>query len=450
MLELVQSARPTHFALRKPAPASGESDGIGSNLLLGLAVSALLVVGVGVWAAKTALAGAVIAAGTVVVESNVKKVQHQEGGIVGEILVREGDRVRAGDVVLRLDGTMTRANLQIISKQLDRVLARQARLDAERLGLSEMKLPESLEQRTGEPETAVLAAAERALFDSRSKSLASQKAQLETRAGQFERQIEGLKAQHQSVENSLALVRHDLIAIEGLHEKKIVSMERLTNLRLEVSRLEGEGGRLVAAVAEIEGRISETRLQILTLEKEMRKEATTDLREAEGEEAELVERKIVAQDQLARVDVRAPQSGIVQELAVHTVGGVIGAGETVMLIVPAADGLVVDAQITPASIDDVEAGQPVSIRFSAFDANTTPECKGIVKRVSADLIKDVQAQLAYFIARVAIDDEKACLPEPRRLLPGMPAEVHIQTGERSVWSYLVKPLSDQFSRTFRE
>ena len=132
----------------------------------------------------------------------------------------------------------------------------------------------------------------------------------------------------------------------------------------------------MAAIAEIEGKISETRLQILTLEEEMRKEATTELREAEGEEAELVERKIVAQDQLARIDIRAPQSGIVQELAVHTVGGVIGAGETVMLIVPAADGLVVDAQIAPASIDDVEAGQPVSIRFSAFDANTTPECKG--------------------------------------------------------------------------
>ena len=402
------------------------------------------------WAAKTTLAGAVIAAGTVVVESNVKKVQHQEGGIVGEILVREGDRVKAGEVVLRLDGTMTRANLQIIRKQLDRTVARLARLDAERLGLSEMKLPASLEMRVSEPEMAVLAAGERALFESRSRSLASRKGQIETRAGQFERQIEGLKAQQRSVEKSLALVRDDLVAIEGLHEKKIVSMERLTNLRLEVSRLEGEGGRLAAAIAEIAGKISETRLQILTLEEETRKEATTDLREAEGEEAELVERKIVAEDQLARIDVRAPQSGIVQELAVHTVGGVIGTGETVMLIVPAADGLVVDARIAPASIDDVEPGHPVSIRFSAFDANTTPECKGIVKRVSADLIKDVDAKLDYFIARVAIHDEKACLPGPRRLSPGMPAEVHIQTGERSVWSYLMKPLSDQFSRTFRE
>ena len=285
---------------------------------------------------------------------------------------------------------------------------------------------------------------------SRSKSLAGRKAQLETRAGQFGRQIEGLKAQQQSVEKSLALVKEDLIAIEGLHEQKIVSMERLTNLRLEVSRLEGERGRLVAAIAEIEGKISETRLQMLNLEEEMRKEATTELREVEGEEAELVERKIAAQDQLARIDIRAPQSGIVQELAVHTVGGVIGAGETVMLVVPAADGLVIDAQIAPASIDDVEAGQPVSIRFPAFDANTTPECKGVVKRVSADLIKDVQAQLAYYIARVTIDDEKACLPGPRRLLPGMPAEVHIQTGERRVWSYLLKPLSDQISRAFRE
>ncbi|PSH61764.1 HlyD family type I secretion periplasmic adaptor subunit [Phyllobacterium sophorae] len=427
-----------------------ESDGIGANLLFGLAVTMFLVGGVGFWAARATLAGAVIAGGTVVVESNVKKVQHQEGGIVGELLVREGDRVNAGDVLLRLDETMTRANLQIVSKQLDRTVVRQARLDAERRGLSDMKLPESLERRTSEPEIAVLAAGERTLFESRVRALAGAKAQLKTRAEQFEQQIEGLKAQQQSVAESLLLVSEDMVAIEGLHKKKIVSMERLTNLRLEVSRFGGEAGKLVASIAEIRGKISETELQILALEEEMRKEAATGLREAEGEEAELIERKIMAENQLARIDVRAPQSGIVQELAVHTVGGVIGAGETVMLIVPAADGLVVDARIAPASIDDVEPGQPVLIRFSAFDANTTPECKGTVNRVSADLIKDAQAQLAYFVARIAIDDEKACLLGAKRLVPGMPAEVHIQTGERSVWSYVMKPLSDQFSRAFRE
>jgi multidrug efflux pump subunit AcrA (membrane-fusion protein) len=306
-------------------------DGVRANLLLGLAVTILFVGGVGAWAAATSLAGAVIAAGTVVVESNVKKVQHQSGGIVGEILVREGDTVAAGDVVMRPDETIARATLQ-----------------------------------------------------------------------------------------------------------------------LELSRLRGESDRLVAAIVEIEGKISETKLQIIQVGEDMRKDVNEDLRDMEGQEVELAERKLVAQDQLARTTIRAPQAGIVQELAVHTVGGVIGPGETIMLIVPGTDGLVIDARISPVSIDDVAPGQPVSIRFSAFDANTTPICDGTVQRVSADLLKDPQTQISYFVARVKLEDRKACLNETKRLLPGMPAEVHIQTGERNVWSYVMKPLTDQMARAFTE
>jgi HlyD family secretion protein len=306
-------------------------DGVRANLLLGLAVTILFVGGVGAWAAATSLAGAVIAAGTVVVESNVKKVQHQSGGIVGEILVREGDTVAAGDVVMRPDETIARATLQ-----------------------------------------------------------------------------------------------------------------------LELSRLRGESDRLVAAIVEIEGKISETKLQIIQVGEDMRKDVNEDLRDMEGQEVELAERKLVAQDQLARTTIRAPQAGIVQELAVHTVGGVIGPGETIMLIVPGTDGLVIDARISPVRIDYVAPGQPVSIRFSAFDANTTPICDGTVQRVSADLLKDPQTQISYFVARVKLEDRKACLNETKRLLPGMPAEVHIQTGERNVWSYVMKPLTDQMARAFTE
>lgn len=427
---------------------SGE--GIRANVLLGLTVSVVLVGGVGAWAATTSLAGAVIASGTVVVESSAKKVQHQTGGIVGAINVREGDRVAAGDVIVRLDETLTRANLQIIAQQYDRTIARQARLQAERLGLPSIEFPESLVKRMAEPDVELLVAGEKALFESRTKAGAGLKSQLDARAGQLARQIEGLVAQRKSMDESAALVERDYNSLKSLYEKKLVSLERVSQLQLELSRLRGESGRLAAAIAETEGKISETRLQALQVDEDMRKEVNEELRELDGKEVELVERKTVAQDQLARTEIRAPQSGLVQELAIHTVGGVISPGETIMLIVPEQDRLVVDAMVAPASIDDIEPGQPVSVRFSAFDANTTPECEGTVQRVSADLVKDPQRQISYFVARTTLDDQKACLGGSRRLQPGMPAEVHIQTGERNVWSYLMKPLSDQVHRAFRE
>jgi HlyD family secretion protein len=410
----------------------------------------LLVGGVGAWAATTSLAGAVIAAGNVVVESNSKKVQHQTGGIVGEILVREGDRVAAGDVVIRLDETTTRANLQILAQQYDRTVARQARLQAERLGLTGIKFPDELMRRAADPDVETVLAGEKALFESRTKALAGQKSQLAARSGQLKRQIEGLTAQGKATEDSARLVEKDFNSLQKLYQKKLVSLERVSELQLELSRLRGETGRLAAAIAETEGKISETALQAIQVDEDMRKDVNEELRELDGKEVELIERKVVAQDQLTRTEIRAPQSGIVQELAVHTVGGVIAPGETLMLIVPEEDRLVIDAMVAPASIDDVKPGQPVSIRFPAFDIATTPECKGTVQRVSADLIKDSQRQISYFLARMTLTDQDACLRDTRRLQPGMPAEVHIQTGERNVLSYVMKPLSDQMSRAFRQ
>jgi HlyD family secretion protein len=429
---------------------AGSGEGIRANILFGLAVSTLLVGGVGAWAATTSLAGAVIASGNVVVESNSKKVQHQTGGIIGGILVREGDRVSAGDVIVRLDETMTRANLQIIAQQYDRTVARQARLQAERLGLAEIKFPEDLAQRVADPDVETVLAGEKALFESRTKASTGLKSQLEARSGQLKKQIEGLTSQKKATEEAAALVERDSNSLQKLYEKKLVSLERVSELQLELSRLQGETGRLAAAIAETEGKISETKLQAIQVDEDMRKEVNEELREIDGKEVELIERKVVAKDQLARTEIRAPQSGFVQELAVHTVGGVITPGETLMLIVPEQDRLVIDAMVAPASVDDVKPGQPVSIRFPAFDAATTPECKGTVQRVSADLIKDPQRELSYFVARTILDDREACLKDAKRLQPGMPAEVHIQTGERNVMSYVMKPLSDQMHRAFRE
>ncbi|WJI62270.1 HlyD family type I secretion periplasmic adaptor subunit [Mesorhizobium sp. C416B] len=435
---------------RRNAMISGTRDGIGANLILGAAVTVMLLAGGGLWLGLTKIAGAVIAPATVVIESNIKKVQHLTGGTIGGIFAQDGDHVRAGDVMARLDDTLTRANLQIISKDLDRATVRLVRLEAERQGLSEMQLPFSLQARMGEPELAALVNGERTLFDSRATALKGQKAQLQSRSKQLERQVEGLKAQQTAEEQSVVLLDGDLVDVQALFTKKLVSKERLSNIRLDATRAHGESGRLAAAVAEAQARISETELQILQLDEQRRSDVTSELRETEAKQTELSERKVVAQDELAKTTIRAPQSGTVQESSIHTIGGVIAAGEVLMMIVPDTGNLVVDALIAPSRIDDVRPGQRVSIRFPAFDAGTTPACQGSVKRISADLIKDQQRQLSYFSARINVEDKSTCLTDAKVLKPGMPAEVHISTDEHSVWSYLLKPLTDQMSRAFRQ
>lgn len=435
---------------RAGANPAEERDDIRANLILGAAVTVMLIVGGGLWLGLTKIAGAVIAPATVVVESNIKKVQHLTGGTIGGIFAQDGDHVRAGDVVARLDDTLTRANLQIISEDLDRATVRLARLEAERQGTPEMQLPSTLQARMGDPELAALVRGERTLFESRATALTGQKAQLESRSKQLERQIDGLKAQQAAEDQSVVLLDGDLVDVQALYTKKLVSKERLSNIKLDATRAHGESGRLAAAVAEAQARVSETELQILQLDEQRRSEVTSELRETEGKQTELSERKVVAQDELTKTNIRAPQSGTVQESAIHTIGGVIAPGEVIMMIVPDADNLVVDALIPPSRIDDVRPGQHVSIRFPAFDAGTTPACQGSVKRISADLIKDQQKQLSYFSARINVENKAACLTDAKVLKPGMPAEVHISTDERSVWSYLMKPLTDQMSRAFRQ
>jgi HlyD family secretion protein len=432
------------------AKAFDVPDGIRANLILGFAVLSLLVGGGGLWLGLTKIAGAVIAPATVVVESNIKKVQHQTGGTIGAIFGQDGDHVRAGDVLVRLDDTLTRANLQIINEDLDRATVRLARLEAERQGLPEMKLPAALQAQMGEPDLAGLVKGEQALFESRAAALTGQKAQLQSRSKQLQNQIEGLEAQKAATDDSVALLDRDRADVEALYSKKLVSKERLSNVRLEATRAHGEAGRLAAAVAEAEARVSETELQILQLDEQKRSDVTSELRETEAKLTELNERRVVAQDELTKTTIRAPQSGIIQESSVHTIGGVVGAGEVLMMIVPDTDDLVVDALIPPSRIDDVRPGQPVSIRFPAFDAGATPACQGTVRRVSADLIKDPQHQLSYFSARISVENSADCLTGAKVLKPGMPAEVHIRTDERSVWSYLLKPLTDQMSRAFRQ
>ena len=433
-----------------PLPPVGPPTNLSRYMMGGFVVVLALLVGVGGWAATTEISGAVIAPGTVVVESNVKKVQHPSGGIVGEIHVKDGDMVAAGDLVIRLDETVTRANLQMISKQIDELLIRSARLKAERDDAESFTVPPELVARAEEPEIGDIIHGERSLFASRRKTSKGERAQLQERIAQLEEEISGLTAQKNSKAREIELIAKELEGLETLEAKQLVTTTKMVALRREAARLEGERAQLQASAAQSKGKIAEIELHILQREQELKTEVVKELREAQSRVTELTERAVAAQDQLKRVEIRAPQSGLVHQLAVHTVGGVINPSEPLMLIVPEGDKLVVEAKIEPQDIEQVRVGAEAAIRFPAFNSRTTPEILGTVSRVAADLSHDERTGLSYFVVRIAISDAEMARLEGQRLIPGMPADVQIRTEERTALSYLVKPIEDQISKAFRE
>jgi HlyD family secretion protein len=309
------------------------------HLLAGAAAAAVLTVGLGGWAATTNLAGAIIAQGSVVVDSNVKKVQHPTGGTVGELRVRDGDHVKAGDILVRLDDTVTRANLAIVAKGLDELAARKARLESERDGTDQIAFADDLLARVDDPDLAHVMASESKLAALRRSARVGQKAQLRQRIEQFEEETRGDVAQQNSKTVELSLIERELAGVKELYQRNLVQLTRLTQLEREKSRLEGERGQLIAATAQVKGKIAETELQIIQIDQNLSSDVAKELREIEDKIGELVERKVAAEDQLKRVAIRAPQDGTVFQLAVHTLGGVITAGEPIMLIVPDADKL---------------------------------------------------------------------------------------------------------------
>jgi len=422
---------------------------IRSHLLGGLAVVALLAGGVGGLAATTELSGAVIAPGSLVVDSNVKKVQHPTGGVVGELRARDGDKVKAGDIVVRLDETVTQANLAIVVKSLNELQSRLARLEAERDNVDTIVFPAELLARAGDPELARSMTGEQNLFEFRKSARAGQKAQLRERIAQLKEEIQGLTGQVAAKKRETELIGQELEGVRDLWRKNLVQIQRVTALERDAARLEGERGQLIASTAQAKGKISEIELQILQIDQDLRSEVAKDLREVQGKIAELVERKVAAEDQLKRIDIRAPQNGMVHQSTVHTVGGVITPGEAIMLIVPEADALTVEAKLAPQDIDQVRVGQTAALRFSAFSQRTTPELDGVVSRVSADLTTDQRTGAAYYVVRITLSESELARLEGLRLVPGMPVEAFIRTGERTVLSYVMKPFTDQITRSFR-
>jgi HlyD family secretion protein len=420
------------------------------HLLAAIVVVLVLVVGVGGWAATAVISGAVVASGSLVVDTNVKKVQHPTGGIVGELRVRDGDHVHAGDIIVRLDETVTRANLAIVTKGLDELMARKARLESERDGWDTIIFPAQLAAGASDPERAAVMDSERKLFNLRKTARNGQKAQLQERVTQLGEEITGLTAQQNSKTKEIALLERELAGVRDLWKQNLVPLSRLTALEREAARLDGERGQLIASAAQAKGKIAETALQILQIDQDLASEVAKEMREVDGKIGELVERKVAAEDQLKRTDIRAPQDGTVFQLAVHTIGGVITAGDPIMLIVPEADNLSVEVKVNPQDIDQLQLNQKAILRFSAFNIRTTPEIEGVVTRISADTSTDQRTGQSYYTVRIAMPADQIERLGEVKLLPGMPVEAFMQTRDRTMLSYLIKPLHDQFLRAFRE
>lgn len=417
---------------------------------LGFATLVLLFGGMGGWAATTNLAGAVLGPGTVVPASNVKKIQHPTGGVVGKIFVKNGDHVKAGDVLVRLDETVTRAQLQVITKQMDELMGRQARLRAERDDAKEVVFPEELIKRGSEPAVAQILAGETTLFESRVSSREAQKGQLGERIAGLKEEVAGLTSQAEAKQRELDLIGKELAGLETLEAQRLVPTSKMMALRREGARLEGERAQLQAQAGSSRGRIAEIELQRLGIDVEAKSEVVKELRETEGKLVELTERRTAAEDQLRRIDLTSPVDGVVHQLSVFTIGGVINTGEQLMQIVPESDRLVVEAKIAPQDIDQARMHTEAVVRFPAFNSRTTPQLKGRVLGVSADITHEERTNMSYYTARIEISDEEMAKLEGQKLVPGMPAEVQIATTARSALSYLVKPIEDSFAKAFRE
>ena len=423
------------------------------ELRVGLRVLLIGLVLGGGWMTLMPLAGAVVVPGNLVVQSNVKTIQHPTGGVVAEIPVHNGMRVAVGDLLLRLDPTQAQASLQVVSKQLDESRARIARLIAERDGLPQPEVPAELAGRLEESAVKDLLVSEETQFKARASARYSQKDLLQSRVAQLGEQIGGLDAQVASKAKQLELIAGELTGVQDLYDKRLVPITRLTTLQREAARIEGERGQLISAIAETKAKVGEAQLQIVRIDQDFRTEVVKELGEVQGKEGELVQRGVAARDMLDRIELRAPTSGIVHQLAAHTVGGVIKAGDAIMEVVPDSDDLQVEARLQPNDIDQVRVGQKALIRFSAFNQRTTPQIVGLVSFVSADVSHDQTASAAnvsFFTVRMTLPEDELRRLAGLQLVSGMPAEVFMQTGSRTMMSYLMKPITEQLQRAFVE
>jgi HlyD family type I secretion membrane fusion protein len=420
------------------------------RVLGGLALVVLLVVGCGGWAALAKLEGAVVASGIVKVDQNLKEIQHRDGGIVKTLAVRQGDRVREGQVLATLDEVQIKAELLIVRSQLAEAWGRRARLIAERDNLPTIEFPAAITQVSSSAESVVNG--ESRLFAGNKRARDSQKEQLELSVAQTGEEIKGMEARLAAKEEEIKLVGAERKKLDLLFERKIVEYTRVYSAHRDWARILGEQGEISASIARAKVRASEIRVQIIAVDQNASTEAQRDLRTVDARISELSERKLAIEDRLSRTEIRAPVSGYVNELFVFTVGGVITPAAKIATVVPENAELKFEIKISPADIDQVREGQPARVRLTAFNRNTTPELKAKVAMVSPASARDPATGQEYYIAYVNLLPTEDALVQLNgmKLVPGMPAEVFVSTQERTAASYLVKPFTDQMNRAFRE
>jgi HlyD family secretion protein len=411
----------------------------------------VLLGGVGAWAALTRINGAVVAGGIVEVASQRQVVQHPTGGVVGKIFVDEGDKVEAGQVLMRLDDTFDRSELAVIESQLFSLMGTAARLKAEQDEATEITFdPELLEAAKTSAEAKAIVDGQRRLMKARKETRDKQMGQLQEKKAQIGKQNEGLESRIEALKTQLKLIGQELDAQNKLLAQSLTNASRVLALQREEADIKGTISQAESNIAENAGRVAEIEIAILNIDSTVREEAITNLRDIEAKIAELKENRNSKHETLSRMDITAPMSGVVLSLQVHALRSVIRPADPLLYIIPQETELLIGTQIAPNQIDQVHVGQLAHIRFAAFDHRTTPEIFGHIIRVSADVLSDQRTGATYYKAEIRPDAGELVKLGGNEVLPGMPVETFIQTTERSPLAYLVKPLADYFAKAFRE
>lgn len=446
-MSFMDMTAPYSQASRALAPVRFSDFSLRGRVVGGSIMAILLLAGIGGWSATARLSGAVISSGTVLVDDNVKVIQHLDGGVIRSINVRKGQHVGAGDVLLRLDDVQIRTEQSILLGQLAELVARQARLIAERDAASQISFP--ADYLTRYPNAALTLQGEQQLFDSTGRNRRSQRDQLEMQVTQLQEEVGGLQFQASALEDELVLAQDERTRLESLSAQALIETTRLTAADRELARMLGSRGEITASIARSNARVSEVNLQIMAIDDLAYTEAQRELRAVDANIIELNDRLAEVDDRLARTLIQAPVTGTVNELSVTTLGGVISPAERLLTIVPEDADLKIEFRIAVNDIDQIELGQDAKLRFTAFDQRTTPEIDAVVSRVAAAATSDPQSGQSYYLAEAEATGDLSVLGD-RGLIPGMPVDVFVKTDEQVAIAYFVKPFTDQISRAFRE
>ncbi len=426
--------------------------GAGWPLVIGFLTVFAFVGGLGTWAVRAEIAGAVVSSGQIVVDKNRQVVQHPDGGVVEEVLVEEGDAVEEGDVLIRLDPTLARSELLIVEGQLYELLSRRGRLEAEQDDATELHFdPRLLERAKTDPSAAAKIKGQQHLFEARTASMSQAVTQLGTQKVQLEKQVVGIDAQAKALARQQELITQEMQDQQSLLDRGLAQASRVLSLQREEARLAGTIGELTARRAEALEEMAELEIEELQLYSARREEAITRLRDLQYNELELTERANALREQLEHMEIRAPVSGIVYDMRVFGRRSVIRSAEPVLYLVPQDRPLIIEARVNPINIDEVYANQRVVLRFAAFDMRNTPDMFGAITRISPDSFTDEQTGASFYQVEIQLPEEELSkLPDGQILIPGMPVDAFIRTQDRTPLAYLLSPLTNYFEKAFRD